>query len=169
MPPRKSSIAVSSRADSAKTDNTVLARRLKGNLQGGGNRTIPLKEPQRWYTRIENNQADEQRFYHMVHELGYLPVKPEDLACEPAQIGFRVSEDGNLVRGGGTLVEMLFKMPVEDRALLDQAFTQANMRGIGSASKIKRDMAEATAASHGDEAANYVNSLDGEVSDQIVG
>jgi hypothetical protein len=171
MAPRKSSISVTSRADSAKTRNVVLARRLaSGNPDGGGNRSIPLKEPERWYTRIENCLVDSGRFYKMVHELGYEPVKPEDLACTPAEIGFTVSPDGNIVRGPlGADQEMLFKMPKEDRALLDEAMTRRNMQGIGSASKVKADLANAAGGALGGEAGDYIANLDGGVIDRITG
>jgi len=172
--PRKSSITVTSRADAQKTatvaalrDNPVLARRLaSGNLNGSGSLAIPLKEPERWYTRIDNQLADPNMFYRLVHEMGYEPLKPADLACSPTQAGFRVSEDGNLVRGPAGQEEMVFKMPTEQRALLDQAVSQANLKGIGSASKIKSDIAEA-ASQLGEEAADYVHSLSGSVIDSI--
>lgn len=166
---RKSQINVTNRADSAKTRNTVLARRLaSGNLQGGGNRAIPLKEPERWYTRIDNTLTDEQMFYKMVHEKGYEPLKPEDLSCTPEQAGFRVSEDGNLVRGARG-EEMAFKMAKEDRAILDAHQTAYNMRGIGSASKIKADMAEAAGGALGSAAGDYIHGLEGAVVDRITG
>lgn len=167
---RKSAISVTNRADSAKTRNVVLARRLaSGSVDGGGTREIPLKEPGKWYTRIENTYADEGRFYQMVHTLGYEPLKPEDLACTPEQAGFRVSEDGNLVRGPQGQ-EMIFKMGKEDRAMLDQQFTQQNMRGIGSKSRAKADVANAASGSLGAEAADYLGGLQGDgVIDRITG
>lgn len=167
--PRKSSITVTSRADRAKTANTVLARRLaSGNIQGGGNRGIPLKEPERWYTRIENTYVSDNRFYEMVHDLGYEPLKPEDLACKPEECGFRVSEDGNLVRGPQGQ-EMVFKMAKEDRAMLEQQMTAANMRGIGSTKQARADLANAAGSQLGAEAGDFMNGLDGSVVDRIVG
>lgn len=166
---RKSAISVSSRADSAKTANAVLARRLaSGNLNGGGTREIPLKEPGKWYTRIENTLVSDARLYEMVHVLGYQPLTADDLACTPEEAGFRV-ENGNLVRGPANQIEMAFKMPLRDRRLLDNARTAANLKGIGSAAKVRRDMAEAAAGSMGSEAGDYIDSLDGKVIDEIVG
>ena len=176
---RKSNISVTSRAETAKNrtlaqlrENPVLARRLaSGNLQGGGNATVPLKEADRWYTRRDNQLADPNMFYRLVHEMGYQPVRAEDLqdGITPSMIGYRVTEDGYLVQGPAGQEEMLFKMDKADRALLDQAMTEQNLRGVGSASKIKADMAEAAASQMGSEAADYVNGLSGSVIDQIAG
>lgn len=169
MPRRKASIAVSSRSDSAKTANVILARRLaSGNINGGGNREIPLKEKDRWYTRIDNTLLNESHFYDMVHRFGYQPLTADDLACTPEQAGFRVNESGYLVRGARG-EEMAFKMSKEDRAMLDQARTAANLKGIGSQKTIKDDMAEAASSHLGAEAADYIDGLDGKVVDEIVG
>jgi hypothetical protein len=169
MAQRKSQITVTSRADQAKTRNTVLARRLSGgNIHGaGGSREIPLKD-KGFYTRIENNFADESMHYRMVHELGYEPVTVDMLACKPEEIGFKASPEGFLVRGpnGG---EMIYRMAAEDRKLLEQAQTEANNRGIGSRSTTQAQMAEAAGKQFGDEAGSYLASLDGQVIDQIAG
>jgi hypothetical protein len=167
MPPRKSQISVTSRADGQKTRNAALARRLAGNVQGGGSRSLPLKEPQRWHTYIANTFLNEDEFYRMRHERGWEPLMPEDLACKPEEAGFMVSPDGYLVRGPQSK-EMVFKMDAEDYKLLEAAKTQQNLKGIGSAKKIKADMAEAAAASHGSEAADYVNNLPGQVVDGLI-
>lgn len=168
---RKSQITVTSRADRAKTANTVLARRLaSGNHDGGGSRAIPLKEPEKWYTRIENCMVDDGRFYKMVHELGYEPLLPTDLACTPEEAGFRVSEDGKLVRGpAGPAMEMVFKMTREDRQLIDADRTARNMQGIGSAKRAKDDLANAAGSALGSEAGDFVNGLEGSVVDRITG
>ncbi len=167
MAPRKSQISVTSRADKAL--NAVLARRLKGgNLHGaGGTRAIPMKDGG-FYTRIENNYADESMHYRMVHELGYEPVTPDMISCKPEEIGFKVSADGYLVRGpnGG---EMVYRMAAADRKLLEQAQTEANMAGIGSRSKTQAQLASVAGQTFGDEAGEYLNSLDGQVIDQIAG
>lgn len=166
---QKTQITVTSRADAAKTTNTILARRIQGgNIHGvGGTRGVPMKEGG-WYTRIENNYADESQHYRMVHELGYEPVRLEDLACKPEEIGFKVGPDGVICRGpnGG---EVIYKMKAEDRKVLEQAQTEANMRGIGSVSKTRSAMAEAAGKQFGDEAGSYLNSLDGSVIDQVTG
>jgi hypothetical protein len=166
---RQKTISVTSRADSAKTTNVVLARRLaSGRLNGSGNRDLPLKEPKRWYTRLDNTLADEQMFYRMTQEMGYQPLTAEDLSCTPEEAGFRVNELGHLVKGARG-EEMAFKMSWEDRRQLEAAMTDANMKGIGSASKVKRDMVEAAGSQMGSEAAEYLDSLDGSVSDVVQG
>lgn len=177
--PRKSSITVTSRAEGAKNralaqlrENPVLARRLaSGNLNGGGNTPVPLKEAARWYLRRDNQLSDPNMFYRLVHEMGYQPVRATDLedGVTPSMIGYRETEDGYLVQGPAGQEEMLFKMTKEDRALLDQATTEANLQGVGSASKVKSNIAEAAATQMGSEAGEYINGLSGSVIDQVVG
>ncbi len=166
-PPKKSNITVTPRSE--RTRNAVLARRLQGgNIHGaGGTRAIPLKDAG-FYSRIENNYADESMHYRMVHELGYEPVTPEMLSCKPEEIGFKVSADGYLVRGpnGG---EMIYRMAEADRKLLEQAQTDANMAGIGSRSKTQAEIANVAGKTFGGEAGDYMASLEGQVIDQIAG
>lgn len=174
---RKSNITVTSRSESAKNraiaqlrENPVLARRLaSGNLQGGGSIQVPLKEADRWYTRRDNQLADPNMFYRLIHEMGYQPVTAGDLedGTTPAMIGYRENEAGYLVQGPVGQEEMLFKMDKADRALLDQAMTTANLRGVGSAAKIKADLAEAAGSQFGAEGGDYINSLSGQVVDQL--
>lgn len=171
---RKPVITVTDRAESAKnaaTDmarrNPALARRLAGNPHGGGSRGIPLKEPSRWHTYVANTYVDEGEFLRM-KERGWIPLAAEDLACSIEESGFRKSPDGYLVRGPQGQ-EMIWKMPADDYRLLQEAKTQYNLRGIGSAKKIKQDMAEAASGQLGDEAAEYINSMPGQVVDTITG
>src|SRR5262245_45660475 len=95
--PRKSVITAHSRADAAKTANTALARRLAGNVHGGGSRTIPLKEPKAWHTHIANGLANTSRMLEM-REKGWVPLTIDDLACKVEDSGFRL-ENGAIVRG----------------------------------------------------------------------
>lgn len=170
--PRK--ITVTDRADMAKSRmadiasrNPKLAARLAGNVHGAGNKTIPLKEPARWQTYCENTYADENAFYDM-KQLGWEPLRADDLACTVEESGFRLNPEGYLVRGEHGR-EMLFKMDKDDYAYMMQMKTDANMRGIGSAKKIKADMAEAAAAQFGDEGGQFVHDMPGQVVDTLVG
>jgi hypothetical protein len=165
---RKSPITMGSRADAKKTRNTVLARRLAGNVHGSGSRSVPLKEPGRWQTYIANTYANEDEFYRMRHEKGWEPLMPEDLDCSPEQAGFRVSEDGYLVKGDKGR-EMVFKMEKDDYRLLMQAKTDRNNAGIGSVSKTREDIANAAATQLGDEAADFLSKQSGQVIDTITG
>ena len=162
---RKSQITVTSRA---KTRNAALARRLaSGNIHTGGARSLPLKEPERWHTYVANTYVNDSAFYEM-REKGWIPLEPADLNCTVEESGFTLSPDGYLVRGPQGR-EMVFKMDKADYRLLEQAKTAANMRGIGSATKAKADIAEAAGSQLGDEAGSYINSLDGQVIDMITG
>jgi hypothetical protein len=162
-------ITVTSRADVALT-NSVLARRLGSNVFGSARHEIPLKEPDQWYTRWENTLVNPQQFYEMVHELGYLNVHKDDLAGDPNAVGVQVSPEGFVCRGTGSTMEMLFKMPKEDRALLEAAQTEQNDRriGKGSASGTRTAITEAASAGLGDEAASFLNKMPGQVIDTIM-
>lgn len=165
---RKSAITVKARSEGLKNRNAALARRLAlGQVHGGGSPTLPLKEPKRWHTYIANSDVNANEFY-LMKERGWVPLDPSDLGCPVEQTGFRLSPDGNLVRGVRG-EEMVFKMEEADYQILMDAKTQANMRGIGSASKTKTDMAEAASGALGSEAADYIHNLDGQVIDRITG
>ena len=147
--------------------NDVLARRLSGNPHSTGLRTIPLKEPKRWQLYIGNNYNHDDDLYRMVHELGWEPLEAADLACKPEEIGFRVSEDGKLVRGTQGR-EMIFKMAIEDYKALQAKQTEANNATIGKPSKTKAAAANAVAAAFGDEAGSFVDKhLVGTVTDTV--
>ena len=166
--PRKSAITVTDRSLPLKDRNAALARRLaSGRIHGGGNTAVPLKEPQRWHTHIASAYLNDSRFYQM-KENGWLPMTPDDLACKVEDSGFTLSPDGYLVRGPQGK-EMLFKMAKDDYRLLEQAKTQQNMKGIGSASKVRTDVAEAASGQLGGEAADYLSKLSGDVVDTITG
>lgn len=172
--PRKSVITVTDRAEGVKNSaadlarrNPALARRLAGNPHGSGSRKIPLKDEARWHTYISNTEMNENENL-LMKERGWVPVVPDDLACPVDETGFRVSPDGYLIRGAQGK-EMLWKMSTEDYRILQDVKTRYNQRGIGSASTIKRDLTEAASSQMGDEAASYINGLEGSVIDRITG
>lgn len=166
--PRKSQIDVTSRLDAAKTRNTALARRLQGNPFISGSKDIPLKEPKRWHTHIASMESDESRFYKM-RQNGWEPVTVDDIDGPIEESGFRLHEDGKSLVRGVKGREMAFKMLKEDYRLLEAAKEAASMKGIGSARKIKADIAEAAGRQLGDEAGSYLSNLDGQVIDRITG
>ncbi len=149
---RKPAVQVTSRK------NAALARRLApgANPQASLSRDIPMKEPHRWQLYIASEHVAPDRLFRMVHELGWDPLRPEDLACKPEEIGYRVSEDGHLVRGTQGK-EMIFKMPKEDYHALQMRKAEQNSVGIGSASKTKTQVAEAVANTFGPEAADFAH------------
>lgn len=151
-PRRKATVQVTNRR------NAALQRRLApgGNVFGGGTRAIPLKEPEKWHTRIENDFADDQQVYRAVHDLGWEPLAVEDLGCKPEEVGLRVNEQGYLVRGQQGR-EVVLKMDKQDYRAVEKAKTEANMRGIGSPAKSKAQTAEAAAAAFGPEAGDFVH------------
>ena len=166
MPPRKSQITVTSRADRVKTRNAALARRLAGNPHADGRRDVPLREPERWHLYEANTYANANEF-HLMRERGWVPLLPEDLACPVEESGYRL-ENGALVRGPRG-DQMLWKMEQEDYDLLMEAKTRANMKGINSAKQAREDMANAVAGVHGSEAADFMARQPGSVIDTITG
>ena len=151
LTPAKPSVQVTSRR------NAALARRLApgGNVFGGGTRAIPLKEPKRWHTRIENDFGDDQSVYRAIHDLGWEPLEPSDLSCKPEDVGLRVNEAGHLVRGAQGR-EVVLKMAIEDYREVEQMKTARNLSGLGSPSKTKAQTANAAAAAFGPEAGDFV-------------
>lgn len=155
-------ITVTNRSEMA--TNEVLRRRLEGNVFGHAKNIIPLKEPERWYTRWENELVNPQQHYEMVNDLGYIPVTAEDIA-DGAHVQY--TPDGKVCRGSGQFLEILYKMPVEDRATLVAAQTEHNNRiiGKGSASGTRNAIANAASKALGDEAASFLNKMPGQVVD----
>ena len=165
--PRKP-ITVTVRADDEQKRQAVLARRLAGNPFGQAVQTIPLKE-KGWYTRWDNTLSNPQQFYENKQLNGYLPVHKDDLAVTVDEIGVRTSPEGYVVRGSGAMIEMLWKMPVEDRKAIKAAQTEENNRriGKGSASGTRNAITGAASASLGDEAASFLSKMPGQVIDTI--
>lgn len=177
--PRKTARAsseVAARSDAPKPTvqvtsrrNSALERRLSpgANPHASGTKHIPLREPKRWHLYIANDYAGGDELYRMRHELGWEPLAPEDLACKPEEIGFRISETGDLVRGPQGR-EVVFKMDAADYALLAQRKTEKNNIGIGKPSVIKQQIANAAANTFGDEAGEFANRhITGTVTDTV--
>jgi hypothetical protein len=152
-------VTVVNREDLAQHDTeSVIARRLSGEPFGTRNTTIPLKDGARWATYEANSMADRNMHYRMVHELGWVPVRVEDLApgLTPESIGWQVADGGQLVRGPQG-DQRLYKMPVETRNRINEAKTRANLKGMGSAKAVKQAVTESASAQLGDEAASFVH------------
>lgn len=115
---------------------------------------IALKDPSytvRWFNgRIMTDKVWRAK------EIGWDPVRPEDLA-HPDQIGaFNVSADGHIVRGERG-EEALLKIPKVVYDARQAAKTERNLRDMRDFDKEKQRMVEATAAKFGGEAADYAN------------
>lgn len=164
---QKKPITVTSRQDAV--ENAVLKRRLSGNVFGHQRGEIPLRDPHKWYIRWENTLVNPQMHFEMVHELGYLPVTEADLSVPAAEAGVQLTPEGNVCRGSGQLLELLYKMAIEDRRALEAAQTDHNNRiiGKGSQSGTRNAIANAAGASLGDEAASFLNSMPGSVVDTL--
>lgn len=164
---QKKPITVTSRQEGV--ENAVLKRRLSGNVFGHARNEIPLKDPHKWYTRWENTLVNPQQFFEMVHHLGYLNVTRDDLAVNAEEAGVQLTPEGNVCRGSGSQLELLFKMAKDDRVALEAAQTDHNNRIIGKGSQAgtKNAIANAASAALGDEAATFLNSMPGQVVDSL--
>lgn len=149
--------------------NSALARRLApgGNPHATGTRSIPLREPGRWMLYIANNYGNDDELYRMRHELGWEPLEIGDLACKPEEVGFRVNETGDLVRGPQGR-EVIFKMAVEDYRILAMRKTERNNAGVGRPGQTKQQIAQAAAATFGPEAGDFADKhITGTVTDTV--
>jgi hypothetical protein len=148
--PKRSPVTMTSRRTGA------LARRLApgGKIFAGGSMAIPLKEPG-WQVRTFNSDLHESRHYQAIHELGWEPVRAEDLSAAPEQFGLRVNETGALVRGTRGN-ELICKMPSADYQQLQMKKTEYNNRSIGRSERTKDEVANHVASVAGDEGGQYV-------------
>ena len=147
--------------------NAALARRLSGNPHASPTREIPMKEPGKWQLYIANDYNNADDLYRMVHEKGWEHLREEDIACKPREIGYRVSEDGHLVKGPQGR-EQVFKMRIEDYNALKMRETEYNNSTIGRPGKAKAAAASAVASAFGDEAGTFVDKhLVGEITDTV--
>lgn len=143
--------------ETAFSTDEILKRRLEGNPFADTRVEIPLREPGRWALKEANDHADPNRHYTIVHLEGWVPVIPSDLAdgVTPEALGYRVSEDGFLVKGERNS-ERLYKMPAEAFKRIQFRKAEANKRGTGSQKAVREDIASATGAALGDEAGTFV-------------
>lgn len=153
---RKPQITVTDR--SAFSVDDVIARRLSGEPFGLKSADIPLREPGKWALRIANSQMNDARHYDMVHRLGYQPATLDDLAegVTPESVGFRLAEDGKTLCKGVRGDEVLYKMPKDAHTKIQFAKAAANSKSMTSERAAKEDVANAAAAQHGSQAAEYI-------------
>lgn len=153
-------ITVSPRADeSTWSADDIIAKRLQGAPFGVRSDEIPMREPGKWQLYIGSSQGNESRHYDMVHRKGWIPFTIGDLpdGITAEAIGFRVAEDGNTLVRGVRGEEVVYKMPKEAYALIQAGKAEANTKSLKSESAAKQDVAEAAAASHGAQAAEYIS------------
>ena len=159
MTDQKPTITVSPRSDESQWDpNDVIAKRLAGEPFGVRADDIPLAEPGIWQLYIASSQGNEGRHYEMTHRKGWTPCRKDDLApgISPESIGFKVAEDGQTLVRGTRGEEVVYKMPKDIYDQIQQQKADANTRSLNSESAARNDAAEATAATHGAQAGEYL-------------
>ncbi len=134
---------------------SVIERRLANPL-GKRSREIPLNESLKdWTVRVFTKDPEHpDRHYEAVHELGYVPCTREDFPVDPQSLGFSVSPDGKVTRGEKGQ-DMVMRIPTRDWKRIQQAKAAANLASIKK-HKLKEEVAQATAKTHGDEAGETV-------------
>lgn len=143
---------------------SVVQRRLRSSTPFRANSgEIPLKDPN-FVARIANGAVSATRHYDMVHELGWEPVMPADLAVPPDQLGFTVNPSGYVCRGTHG-EEVLYKQLRVDNDAIAKRKAEVNNKMMGSTARVKQDLANAAASKFGAEAGDFVHGAVGEVID----
>lgn len=158
--PRQPQISVTPRAAAVDIE-TIIAKRLSGDPFADGAAAIPLRDPHQWDTYIANAEVNPNRHYEMVNRKGWIPLTVADLPANvsPESIGWNVAEDGQTLCRGTRGQEVAYKMPKDIRSKIQEQKTAMNKRGMGSAQKVKADMANAAGNQLGSEAGEFVNNL----------
>jgi len=157
--PKRPRVTVAPRSvETAFSVEDIVQRRIQQDPFGAKELPIPLAEPGKWALKEANAEVDPGRHYAIVHRDGWVPLTPADLApgVTAESIGYRVSEDGHLVRGVHGQ-ERLYKMAKAHRDQIQLAKTAANKRGMGSAAKVRDDLASAAGSQMGDEAGSFIH------------
>lgn len=131
---------------------SVRERRLQ-NPFGEGSPAVRLKDPG-WTVHVINTALRTGRYHDVRHNKGWDPVRPEDLAGTPQELGFEVL-DGKVVRGERGQ-EVLMKMPTKDYQAIQMA-KDAKNRALTTPRRLKADVIEQTAAAYSDQAASYLD------------
>lgn len=154
--PKIPAITVAPRAANVDIDR-IIAKRLAGDPFADGTQAIPLKDAEKWDTYIGSGEVNPNRHYELVNRKGWIPLTIADLpeGVTPQAIGWNVAEDGQTLCRGVRGQEVAYKMPKEVRSQIQAAKTRANLKGTGSATKVKEDVANAVGGSLGSEAADW--------------
>lgn len=146
-----------------KKEISVIERRLQsGTVFTAGSRPIPLKEPKRWTIRWVNATISADHIFAMRADKGWEYVTLDDLAVDPVEVGANV-HDGKIVKGDKGH-EVLMKMPLKDYRILQQHKDLENRKQLGK-QKTKEAIVAAAGATHGDQAAAFLQQTDIGVSD----
>lgn len=155
---KEPTITAAPRGDGIDLD-AVIQKRLKGDPFADSALAIPLREPGRWATYVANSETSPDRHYDMVARKGWTPLTVDDLpvGVTAQAVGWNVAEDGQTLCRGARGQEVLYKQPIEVNIAIAKAKAAQNMKGMGSAAKVKADMTNALAAQAGDEAGTFAD------------
>ena len=134
-----------------RTRSIAVRNRLKNPL-GSPSFRIFLKNPD-MEVRIVDSGMKSGRISEMTQK-GWVFVTPEDIVGRAEDYGFKIV-DGRVVRGERDR-EVLMQMHRQDRADIEAAKAQANLRAMGG-SRGKDAIVSGVAKAEGDEAADWVN------------
>ena len=143
-------------AATPKIDRISVINRRLANPFGQPSREIPLKGEKRgWVVRtFVADKEHPNRHYDAVHVFGYVPLTKKDLSVSPESIGYTVSPEGYIVRGGHG-EELLCAIPQTDFEAIQKAKSDKNLKSL-QIGRMKEDVAQATAKEYGSEAGEHV-------------
>lgn len=153
------SITVAPRADESQwSTDDIIARRLNGEAFGLKVERVPLREPQRWQLHIATSGIDPSRHYEMIHRHGWVPCTTDDLTpgVPLESIGWRLGEDGRTLVRGVRGEEVLYKMDAQIFRQIQRKKAEKNVESMRSPKAAREEAANAAAAAHGDQAAEYL-------------
>lgn len=139
----------------------VLQARLVGNNPFGhtNENDVPMRDRAAWHQRWFNTLSSPAQLHRARHVLGWEPMTVADLPDGQTieALGYTVGPDGTIRRGARDAEEILFKMPESAYRQIQTKKSAANTKGMRSPQAAKAETSEALAASHGDEAAEFIN------------
>ena len=138
----------------AKKAISVIERRLQGkSALHATSQPIPLKDKR--YTLLWGNaDISDNQIWHLVNNLGWEYVVPEDIACTLEEMG--ASQRDNRIVRGPRGNEVLLKMLQSDYQRIQAKKTAENIETTFNKQKVKNAMLNQVGSELGSEAAEFV-------------
>jgi len=134
----------------------VIQRRLSGsNVFTSGSQATPLRNKM-MRTRWFNRGISDNRFFVAENQKGWIKVHKTDVESLDAVSGYDVTPEGYITRGPRGQ-EMLYMMDTRDYDAIQKAKQDANIKRVSNAKRMAEETADATAATFGDEAGEFIN------------
>lgn len=134
---------------------SVIERRLQGpSVLYQPSQPIPMKE-KGWELRWVNNSTERpDEAYRKVNVLGWVYVEPQELACDPIEVGAKV-QDNRIVRGERGS-EVLLKMRTSDWKKVVAQKAKETHKLTFDKKTVQSDILNRVGSEHGSEAADFI-------------